>query len=653
MNKRSRRILWGVLLLSFILLLVAIYFSMLTCPRVPDDLNDIALSNPSVIYGSEDEVVKMLADRVVISIDEMPPAVQQAFISLEDDSFYRHHGISKLHLMRALAENLVHLGGKGGGSSITQQLAKNLFFSFERDWARKFKEMFVAFQIEQQFTKEEILEAYINQINFGSGVYGIELASQTYFAKHASELTLAESAILAGIPRWPARYNPSTNPGVAKERQSFVLRRMVDEGFITEPERTVAWAESIKVDRVNRLQGSADYFVEEIKSRTADKLTPDAVNFGGLRIYATVDSRLQLEATRAVAEGLARLDESLGLDPYNKASWEERINYPQAALVAVDVRTGAVRAMVGGRDFRRAPFNRATANNRHAGSAFKPFIYFTALEKKLITPATVKVDEEVAFPNGSNTWSPDNIDFNYLGPVTMKYALLRSINTISAKLIYELSPEAVTAAAQRLGITSMLEPNLSLALGATGVSPIEMASAFATIANGGIRCQPFILRSIHNELNEVVEETIPKSQRVTDAQTAFLLLDMLTGVVEKGGTGSAVRSYGFYRPCAGKTGTSNDYRDAWFVGFTPELAVAVWVGYDDNRSMRDSRGKGITGSRAALPIWALFMKNACAGAQITNFQVPDRITFATIDPRTGSGRMPGGPSLTVALQAEE
>ncbi len=653
MNKDSRRILWGIFLLSLLILIVTLFFSVLTFPRVPDDLNDIALNNPSVIYGSENDVVKMLADRVVISIDEMPPAVQQAFIALEDDSFYRHHGISKRHLIRAVAENFIHLGGKGGGSSITQQLAKNLFFSFERDWARKFKEMFVAFQIEQQFSKQEILEAYINQINFGSGVYGIELASQTYFAKHARELTLAESAMLAGIPRWPARYNPSTNPVVARERQSFVLRRMVDEGFITEPERAVALAESIKVNRVNRLQGSADYIVEEIKSLAAEKLSPDAVNFGGLRIYATVDARLQFEATRAVAEGLSRLDESMSLEPYDKASWEERVNYPQAALVAIDVRTGAVRAMVGGRDFRRAPFNRATASNRHAGSAFKPFIYFTALEKKLITPATVKVDEEVAFQSGNQTWAPDNIDFNYLGPVTMKYALLRSINSIAAKLIYEVTPEAVIAAARRLGITSSLEPNLSLALGATGVSPLEMAAAFATIANSGIRCQPFILRSIRNELDEVVEETIPRSQRVTDAQTAFLLLDMLTGVVEKGGTGSAVRSYGFYRPCAGKTGTSNDYRDAWFVGFTPELAVAVWVGYDDNRSMRDRHGKGITGSKAALPIWALFMKNAFSGAQISNFQVPDRISFETIDPRTGSGRMPGGPSLTVALRAEE
>jgi len=309
--------------------------------------------------------------------------------------------------------------------------------------------------------------------------------------------------------------------------------------------------------------------------------------------------------------------------------------------------------MVGGRDFRRAPFNRASANNRHAGSAFKPFIYFTALEKRVITPATVKVDEEVAFQSGPKIWAPDNIDFNYLGPVTMKYALLRSINTISAKLIYELSPEAVVAAARRLGITSEMGPNLALALGATGVSPLEMACAFATIANGGTRCQPFMLRSIQNEINEVLEETIPKSNRVTDAQTAFLLLDMLTGVVEKGGTGSAVRSYGFHRPCAGKTGTSNEYRDAWFVGFNPELAVAVWVGFDDNSSMRDTSGRGITGSKAALPIWALFMKNAYAGQPVTNFTVPGRIIFSTLDPRTGSGRMPGGPSIAVALREDE
>ncbi len=650
MSKRMSQILLVLLLFTFLLVILLLYLSTLSLPQVPADLNDIALNNPTVILGEDDQVVKRLADREVIPYEQMPKAVLQAFIALEDNRFYSHHGISKRDLLRAVIANFTHMGVRQGGSTITQQLAKNLFFSFERDWARKIKEMFVAFQIERQFPKEKILEAYANQINFGSGVYGIELASQTYFAKHARELSLAESAMLAGIPRWPARYNPCTHLEIARERQAFVLSRMVVEGFISESERSTALAESLKVDRVNRMQGSADYFIEEIKNRASTTLSSEAVNFGGLRIYTTLNAPMQLEATRAVSEGLNVLDQQLGLPPYGKASWEARGSYPQAALVAIDPLTGQIKAMVGGRDFRRAPFNRATANNRHAGSAFKPFIYFTALEKNLITPATVLVDEPVSFETGTQQWAPDNIDFNYLGPVTMKYALSRSINSISAKLIYQVTPEAVVATCHRLGLNGNIQPLLSLALGATGVSPQEMAAAFATFSTGGLFCQPYMMRSIHNDLDEVIEETIPKSQRVADPQTCYQLLDMLTGVVDQGGTGAAVRRYGYTGPCGGKTGTSNDYRDAWFVGVTPELAVAVWVGFDDNHPMLDASNRGLTGSRAALPIWARFVERALAGKPHGQFALPDHIVFSTIDPRTGSGRMPGGPSITVALK---
>lgn len=652
MNRDSFPLLTLLLVLAILLAAGLLYLSILTFPKIPDDLNDIALNNPTYVLGDEEQIVKILADRQVIPLDKMPQSITRAFIALEDVRFYRHHGLNKRALLRAVLANLFHRGIRQGGSTITQQLAKNLFFSFERDWARKFKEMFVAFQIERQFSKDQILEAYINQINFGSGVYGVELASQTYFAKHASELSLAEAAMLAGIPRWPARYNPTINAGVARERQAFVLKRMVEEGFISETERSSALAEEIKADRINRLQGLADYYIEEIKNSAAKIVGIDAVNFGGLRIHTALNTRLQYEATRAVIAGLAELDEAMGLTPYQQATWEQKTSYPQAALVAVDISTGAVKAMVGGRDFRRAPFNRATAANRHAGSAFKPFIYYTALEKGVITPAAVLVDEAVEFQSGTQTWAPDNIDFKYLGPVTAKYALMRSINTISAKLIYQVTPEAVVASAHRLGINSEMEPNLSLALGATGVSPLEMASAFATVANGGMRCQSYWIRQIRNAGDEILEESIPKRQQAANPQSCYLLLDMLRGVVATGGTGAAVRSYGFQAPCAGKTGTSNDYRDAWFVGFTPQLAVAVWVGFDDNRSMRDRSGRGITGSRAALPIWATFMRNSAPASGRGDFFTPEFITFTRVDPRTGAGPMPGGPVLEVAMPKE-
>ncbi len=648
MNNTTARIVWLLGILLGLLMVILLIVSMMTFPRIPGDLNEIALNNPTYILGADGQIAKILADREVIKLAQMSPHVLHAFIALEDHRFYSHHGINKRALTRAIFDNIIHFRVRQGGSTITQQLAKNLFFSFERDWARKIKEIFVAFQIERQFSKEEILEAYINQINFGSGVYGVELAAQTYFAKHANELTLAEAAMLAGIPRWPARYNPSINAAVAKERLSFVLKRMVAEGYISENEKALALLEELKAERINKMQGASDYFVDEVKNRLSRTLGAEAVNYGGLRIYTTMDPKYQFEATRAVSGGLVKLDEMMGLPPYQQASWDEKANYPQAALVAVDPATGAIKALVGGRDFRRAPFNRAVSNNRHAGSAFKPFIYFTALQRIGVNPASVYVDEEIALETGSGVWSPDNIDFTYQGPVVLKWALMRSINVIAAKLINEVGPEQVAATAKSLGIQSPIEANLSLALGATGVSPLEMAAAFATIANGGIRRTPILYTMVRNNLAEIIEETIPRNQRIVDPATCYLLLDMMRGVCEKGGTGAAVRSHGFTRPCAGKTGTSNDYRDAWFVGFSPELVTAVWVGYDDNRSIRDAKRRGLTGSRAALPIWATFMRHALNQEEIRDFPIPDDIQFVTINVHTGLEAAAGDSLITVA-----
>lgn len=650
MNNTAAKTLWVLLGLAIALVIIFLLVHTLTFPRIPDDLNEIALNNPTYILGDDGQIAKILADREVITLDQMSPHVVHAFIALEDHNFYSHHGINKRALLRAVIDNIIHFRVRQGGSTITQQLAKNLFFSFERDWARKIKEIFVAFQIERQFSKDQILEAYINQINFGSGVYGVELAAQTYYGKHANELTLAEAAMLAGIPRWPARYNPSINADVAKERLTFVLKRMVEEGFITENEKALALLEEIKADRINKMQGTSDYFVDEVKNQLSKTLGAEAVNYGGLRIYTTLNNKYQFEATRAVLEGLAQIDEMMGLPPYQKATWDEKLKYPQAALVAIDPATGAVKAMVGGRDFRRAPFNRAVANNRHAGSAFKPFIYMTALLKKDVSPATIYVDEEISLPTGSGSWSPDNIDYTFQGPVALKWALMRSINVVAAKLISETGPEKVVVTARNMGIESHIEPNLSLALGATGVSPLEMAVAYATIANGGTRRHPMMYTLIKNSEGEVIEETIPKFQRVVDASTSYLLLDMMRGVVERYGTGAAVRNHGLTRPCAGKTGTSSDYRDNWFVGFTPELVTAVWVGFDDNRIMRDGKRRGMTGSRSALPIWARFMRNALAQQPQSDFTIPDDISFATINIHTGSESADGDSLITVALK---
>lgn len=648
--KNRKLILTKSLLGLSIALFVFLIALSLSLPRVPDDLNEIALSTPTVIYSESGQIVSVLADREVIPFSQIPEHFKQAIIAMEDAKFYRHHGISKRGLLRALWVDLIHLSIRQGGSSITQQLAKNLFFSFDKSWARKIKEMLIAFQLEQQFSKDEILHAYCNQIHFGSNVYGVELAAQTYFGKHADELTLPESAMLAGIPRWPVRYNPYRNFDIAKQRQALVLRRMRKLGFIDREQEQQARQDSLELKRLNPMWGKADYFIEEIKKLAEQKYGTDALYYGGLRITTTLDIRLQHTAIEAVSEGLAKLDKLMGLPPYESVSLAEKRKYPQAALVAIEPRSGKVKAMVGGRDYRVSQYNRATANNRHAGSAFKPFLYLAAIDKGKFTPISVLVDEPVSYQVAGKTWTPKNFEQNHQGPMVIKYALMHSVNVISAKLIFRVGPDVVIDYAHRLGIESPLEVHPSLALGAASVSPLEIAAAYATFANAGVSWTPLMLKSVEAFDGKVLDRFQNSSRRVVNPQTIYLLLDMMRGVVEDG-TGRLVRRLGFSRPCAGKTGTSSEFKDSWFVGFTPELATAVWVGFDDSRPMYDSRKVGITGARGALPIWTAFMKTTLADQPGRNFVRPPGIEFREVDPRTGSGAMPGGPSLEVAVRS--
>ena len=642
-----KRALWIVLPLFVALFL----FSAFLLPRVPDDLNEIALRHPTKIFADDGRLVKVLANRQVVSLEQISPIYLKAVLAVEDAGFYRHHGISKRGLLRAMWANLKAGRIRQGGSTITQQLAKNLFFTFDRTWWRKIKETLVTLQIEQQFSKDEILNAYVNQIPFGSGVYGVELAAQTYFGKHADELTLPEAAMLAGIPNLAWRYNPYANEELARKRMALVLKRMRDEGFIDEEEYQTALHAELRFQRLNPLQTHAEYFVDQVLKQASEKFGRNAVSYGGLEIHTTLNTRFQYQASQAVYEGLKRVDEILGLSPYEEASWQEKLNYPQAALVALDPKTGAVKAMVGGREFKRAPFNRAVSSNRQPGSAFKLFTYFAALDRGLVEPPTVFVDEPVEYKIFDQVWAPENFDGKYDGPIILKKALMESKNVIAAKLVDLVTPETVISYARQMGITSELKPHPSIALGAVGVSPLELAAAYATIASGGVNRQPFMMTKIATDTKGVLERWEVESKKVFDAQTCYLMLDMLRGVVE-GGTGRAVRALGFRRPCAGKTGTTNDFRDAWFVGFTPDLVAVVWVGFDDNRPMRDTKGRGLTGARAALPIWVRFMKRALANHPFSDFPIPPGIEFVKVDPRTGTGAIPGGPSLTVAIRSK-
>jgi penicillin-binding protein 1A len=585
----------------------------------------------------------------VVSLDQISQDFLDAVVALEDDDFYSHHGLSKRGILRALVTNILQGGIQEGASTITQQLAKNLFFSYDRTWTRKIKELFVALQLERQFSKDRLLEAYVNQIPFGSGIFGVELAAQTYFGKHADELTLAESALLAGVPNLPYRYNPYKNYDAALQRQQFVLYRMQTEGFVSSKEAEQAASQQISLRSLNMLAGHADYFVEDVKTQTSEWFGDDAVNYGGLHIHTTMNLRYQYEAVNAVRDGMRQLDERLGLPSYEEASWEEKSGYPQVAMVVLDPHTGAVRALVGGRDFRATPFNRAFSGNRHAGSAFKPFVYLSAIDKRVVTPTTVLVDSKTTFETPGGPYTPDNFDRSHAGPMTLKWALTHSVNVISVKLMNRVGPEEVANYAKRLGISTPVETNLSLALGTTGVSPVEMAQAYGTLASQGIRRDWHMVQQINSNDNEVLKQQDMTSRRVVDRQSCYQIIDMLKSVIDNG-TGRSVRSYGFNAPCAGKTGTSSNFRDSWFVGFTPDLVAAVWVGYDDDRPMKTPQGVGITGASGALPIWARFMKRVYRNRPETDFPIPPGIEFKEVDPRTGAGPLPDGPSISVAMR---
>lgn len=643
MNKRFSKLLLYILLFVFIAVLVF----MFTLPRIPETL--YKETKPTTIYDANGKVIKVLANRERVRLEQVSDHFIHAIIALEDDAFFRHHGISKRSLLRALFHNFKSGKIRQGGSTITQQLAKNLFFEFDRTWYRKLKEFFIAPQLEQQFSKNELLEAYVNQINFSSGVLGVEMASQVYFAKHADELTLAEAAMLAGIPRWPEHYNPYKNFEIARQRQEFVLGRMVEEGFIDPDQMENALEENVRLEQLNALAGYADYFLDYIIQQAGARFDKTAVYYGGIDIHTSLNAEYQYHASRAVREGLKGLDQRFGLEPYATADWEQKVNYPQAALVAMDVHTGEVKAMVGGRDFQRTPFNRAIANNRHPGSAFKLFTYISALDKRLISPTTVVVDDPVVIEYDNQTWKPQNFDRKYHGSMVVKYALMKSINVVAAKVIRKVGPETVAEYAKKMGIRSEITPNYSVALGAVEVSPLELASACATIADYGSRKAANSIKRITKfDATELLENQI-KSRRVLDPQTCYLMIDMMKGVIDAG-TGQSCRRMGFVRPAAGKTGTSDQNRDSWFVGFTPNLITVVWVGFDDNRRMTGKYGSEITGASAALPIWTDFMKTALADKPFAEFPIPPGIEFKEIDPRTGSGPLPAGPSIDVAVR---
>jgi 1A family penicillin-binding protein len=622
-------------------------------PKLPSPLSRIIDTPQSIVYASTGQVLMGLGEKKAVPLEMVSKNFLNAIVATEDHRFFEHHGINKLRTLKALYITLFEPGRIQGASTITQQLAKNLFFSFEQSWQRKFKEMLVALQIEAANTKEEILNAYVNQIYFGAGAQGIEKASQIFFGKSCLELTLAEASLLAGLPKSPTHYNPFRYYERALKRREVVLERMVATGFISslDAQKAGAIKPELHQGRVDARSGS--YFLDALMKELIQTYGEDVVFHGGIRVYTTLDSRLQAFARDAVRRGLDRLDGLMGLSPDEPRLNEEGLanqDRPQGALVAIDTGSGAIKAMVGGRDYYQSEFNRAVDSRRQAGSGFKPFVYYAAFQTLGVHPGTIMTDKPVIIPiDGAKDWEPQNFERSYGGNMILKRALTHSVNTIAAQLVGLTGPAAVTDLARVCGVKSPLENVYSVALGTPLVSPLDMAGAFSVFANLGIKHDPFLFWRVEDAFGRVLFERIVQNKKVLDPALAYQVVDMMRAVVETG-SGRSIRQLGFQGPAAGKTGTTDNYKDAWFTGFTPSLCASVWTGFDKNKRLKNTRGMGITGGGAAAPIWADFMINAMKGEPERDFSVPNNIRFEAVDPSTGCTPEPGSPVLSVPLK---
>jgi penicillin-binding protein 1A len=548
-------------------------------------------SEATRIYAADGQIIASLyrENRDSVTLDRISPTLQRAVIDTEDAEFYRHGGISLRGVLRAALVNLQNRGFAEGGSTITQQLARNLFLTNEKSLSRKIAEILLAVQIERRLTKSEILDRYLNQVYFGQGAYGVETASEVYFGKPAARLSLPEAAMLAGLIRAPSYYSPYEHLDRARQRMSEVLLRMVEQGDIT-PQQMRA-AEQAPVHLAAKTNAGligvrAPYFVSFILPGLLERYGEDMLYKGGLRVYTTLDLAAQAAAQQAIRQGIDQAK-------------RQHLHVQEGALVAIDPRTGYIRAMVGGYDFSESQFNRAWQAYRQPGSAFKPFTYTVAIMRG-IPPTHVLLDAPIEFPmpDGS-VWKPTDFEHKWHGPVTARYALENSLNTATIRLEQEVGPQNIVDLAHRMGITSKLTPELALTLGADDVTLLEMTSAYGVFANGGVRAAPIAVTKVTDWSGKVLEEHAPNRHVVLSPEVAYVMTDMLKGVVLRG-TGTAAN---LNIPQAGKTGTSDDYRNAWFIGFTPSIVAGVWFGNDDNSPMNH-----VVGGSLPAPTWAAFIK---------------------------------------------
>jgi penicillin-binding protein 1A len=625
-----RRVLIGIgglTLLGVLVVGAAALWAFTILPRSLPSVSALETLQPiqgTKIYDDNDEAITELhvERRILVPLSQIPQSLRDAILATEDRRFYSHWGIDPIGVARAIIQNYRRGRIVEGGSTITQQLTKVLFLTPDKSLERKLKEAVLALELERRYSKDRILEMYLNQVYFGQGSYGVEAAARTYFGKGVSELTVRESALIAGLPRAPTNYSPFDRPEAAKRRREVVLRRLVEFGSIKDEEAKRLAKTDLGLIPPERRRTTGQYFIDYVQQTLEAKYGPDLVLKGGLNVYTTLNPTMQLTAEQSLREGLKALAGRSAQTTTGARPGES----PEGAVVTVEPQTGYVKAMVGGSDFFRSEFNRAVQAKRQPGSAFKPFIYIAALEAGF-TPASQIEDSPVSFPVGGKNgqvWKPENYDRKFRGSTTLQQAIEESVNVVTVKLQERVGLAKTIQVARRLGITSPLDVNLSLALGTSDVSLLEMTSAYGTLANQGVWMPPVAIRYVTDAQGKLLEEHVPEGREALAPETAYVITQMLRGVVERG-TGQAAKGLG--RPVAAKTGTTNDYSNAWFVGFTPRLATGVWVGYDRPRSL----GKDETGSRVAVPIWVTYMGKVLGESPKEDFPVPEHVVSMLVD----------------------
>lgn len=626
-------IISGILLTGIIFGLVRSFSEKI--PIIADDSYRPNLT--SVVYDSKGRLVaKLHAEENrsrILSSQEIPNIMKGAVVAIEDERFYNHYGIDVVGIMRAMVTNVKAGRIVQGASTLTQQLVKNAFLSSEKTLKRKIIEAMMAFQIERKYSKDEILTLYLNEIYFGHGVYGLAAAAELYFGKIPADLTIAECAVLAGIPKSPVAYSPIRNPKRNAERKALVLSKMAELGFITPLQYEDAKNEDFNLKSLSEQETKAPYFTAYVRDQLLEKYGPNLLYNGGLKIYTTIDLEFQKYAEDAMASASIFAEYPIEKHPDLNGS-----------LICLDPKNGHIKAMYGGRDFQTSQFNRVTQALRQPGSSFKPFVYACALEEGIL-PSDMILDEPISYTNPwtKQVWSPRNYDLKFHGEVTIMKAFCKSYNIPAVKLIDKLTPAKVIRVAKRMGVMSHMQPNLSLALGSGQFTPLEMASAYGVIANGGIHCHPLSILKVVDRDNNVLEENLPKAREVMKGIDAAMMCDLLKNVVERG-SGARAKIRG--RIIGGKTGTTNNYVDAWFNGITPELVTIVQFGFD----MPKTLGKGKAGGSVCGPVWKSFMEKVLAKYPNSDFPVPEGAVRCKVCMTSGKLASTDCPAIEVVTQ---